>query len=120
MNLPNLLNLALNVVPKQTVQWYRATGRSTGETGYDVTTFAPPVAVSGSFQIVSHDKFEQMGLDFKREYVKFYVSMVLGDLERDMTGDQFTFAGARYQVMANEDWYAVNGWNASMAVKLTT
>jgi hypothetical protein len=119
MRLPNLVNLALTVLPRQCVQWYQQNPRTTNAVGLDVTTYKTPVNVYGSFQILNHDKFEAMGLDFKREYVTFWVSQVFGDIERDMSGDRFVFAGNTYQVMANEDWFNINGWNASMAVKIT-
>lgn len=118
--LPNLLNLALSTpLPKQTVQWYQFVSKTTNEIGLDVDTFAAPVGVIGSFQPVPRSKLQFMGLDYNKSYCQFYTSTAFADLMRDAAGDQFVFAGDRYQVMSNTEWFNVNGWNGSLAVKLT-
>lgn len=119
MNLPNLLNRALRLIPKQTVQWTQFQGVTTGANLLEVATFATPVPVVGSFQPVPRSMFEQLGLELNKDYAQFYTSTAFADLTRDTAGDQFAFGGDTYQVMSNTEWNSVNGWGSSMAVKIT-
>lgn len=115
----NLLNLALTVIPKQSVEWFRDNGKTTNEIGLDVTTFVDGGIIKGSFQPVPRDKLQELGLDYNKSYCNFFVSTNMIDLTRDKSGDQFVFAGERYQVISNTEWFQIDGWNGSMAVKLT-
>lgn len=117
----NLLNIALGVQPKQTVQWFAyASGTSTQTPdGMEVSGFAAAVNVVGSFQPVPRESYQTLGLDFDREYVQFFASTNIQPLQRDIAGDEFVFAGERFHVMSDTDWFAVNGWKSNMAVKIS-
>lgn len=119
MRIPNLLNKALRLIPSQSVQWYQFVSSTTGGNGLDVSTFAVPVTVTGSFQPVPRNMYEQLGLELNKDYCNFFTSAAFGDLTRDIAGDEFVFAGDRYKVMSNTEWQPVNGWQSSMAVKTT-
>lgn len=119
MNFGNLLNRALTVLPKQTVMYSAFASKVTNEIGLDVSTFAAAVPLVGSFQPVPRSKLQNMGLDYNKSYCQFYTSTHMRDLQRDMTGDQFTFAGTTYQVMSNTDWFNIDGWLGSLAVAIT-
>jgi hypothetical protein len=115
----NLLNLALKVIPKQTVLYSQFTGRTTNSIGLDVISFAAAVNVTGSFQPVPREKIENMGLDYNKSYCNFYTSTPLADLMRDTAGDRFVFGGRTYQVMSNIDWTNVDAWLCSLAVAIS-
>lgn len=114
----NLLNMALGVIGRQTVQWSQFTGRTVNSIGLFENAFATAISVSGSFQPIPRNRYENLGLDWSKDYVTFYVSKPFGDVRRDGTGDTFVFNGKTYQVMSNADWFAVDGWVSSMAVKV--
>lgn len=116
----NLLNLALSVQPKQTVQYFAYGGSVLQPDGRKVSSFAAPVNLVGSFQPVPRSAYQAMGLDFSREFVSFFASSAIAVLQRDIAGDEFVFAGSRYHVMSNTEWFNVNGWNANLAVKIST
>lgn len=118
MQLPNLLNLALTVIPKQIVQWYTQAGNTVLPNAQKVSVFAAPVDVVGSFQPVPRNMYEQLGLELNKEYVNFYTSTAMADLSRIKAGDEFVFVDDRYKVMSKTEWMKVNGWNGEMAVKL--
>ena len=39
-------------------------------------------------------------------------------VERDESGDQIEFEGARYQLLSNNDWKSIDGWEGVLAVRL--
>lgn len=117
MILPNLLNMALTLVPQQSVQWFRYLGSVTQPNGLDVSSFDAGVIAYGSFQPVAKSAYQTLGLDFSKEYVRLFTSTPIVVLGRNIAGDEFVFAGNRYHVMDNTEWLNVNGWNENMAVR---
>jgi hypothetical protein len=114
----NLLKLAGTVISLQSVTWYKFTGSVLNDIGLQVSQFAAGKTVKGSFQPVARSQFQALGLEFNKDYVSFYTSASFEDITRDIAGDQFVFAGDRYQVLSNTEWKSVDGWNNSIAVKL--
>lgn len=114
----NILNMALNIVGRQRVKWFKANGRVTNSVGLDVAAFDDAIPIYGSFQPVPRTMFVVLGLDFEKEYVNYYTSNRLTDIVRDKSPDEFEFEGSRYQVMSNTDWTKIDGWLGSMAVKI--
>ncbi len=116
----NLLNKALTVLGKQTVAYFQATSRALNNIGLEVTTYAEAVNVLGSWQPVPRRMYKQYGLDLQKDYYTFYASKNIIDLERDVSGDILAFDGMRYQAESNVEWFAVDGWNAVLCVKIDT
>lgn len=112
----NLLNLALSVIAKQTLTYYQATGRTLNAVGQEITTYASPVTVMGSFQPVPRILYEKYGLDFQKSYFTFYASVNLIDIQRDVSADQIAFGSQRYQCLSSNDWFAVDGWKGILCV----
>lgn len=108
----NLLALASTVIRPQAVQYFRWTGKTTNDIGFEVPTFAAGVTVYGSFQPVSRDKFETLGLDFSKEYATFYATGVFRPVMRATQPDQFAFNSKRWEVRDLVDWFAQDGWQA--------
>lgn len=106
----NILNQALTVIAKQTVQYYRMLDRAVNDVGQDVTEYAPPVAITGSFQPIQRKLYEQYGLDFQKSYFILYASKNIIDVGRNVSGDQITFQGRRYQCESETEWFGIDGW----------
>jgi E217 collar protein gp28 len=115
----NLFRMAASVTGTSTVWWYRAIGRTLPANGVWQTTLAAPIPIKGSFQVVSHSLKMQLGLDFKTEVYQFYTDTNMQDLERDTSGDQLEFAGTRFQILANENWINIAGWNGTICARIT-
>ena len=114
----NILKKALSVISSQTVAYYKNTGRATNDAGLDVATFAAPVNVSGSVQAVNRAKYEFLGLDFEKSYIMAYLPIVgVIDIARDLSGDQMTYGGRRYQLISSTPWM-VDGWSALLGVDI--
>lgn len=115
----NLLNTALRAIPKQSVDYYQFLSRETNEAGRDVSLYADAITLTGSFQAVSWDRIQFLGLDSEKEYVAFYTSNDLLNIERDTSGDQIGFQGKRYQIIGKpNDWVRQDGWNGVLCVKI--
>lgn len=114
----NLLNMALTLIAKQAVTYYQYVSRTPNLVGQYVTTYATGVDMYGSFQAVPKRLYEQYGLDLQKSYSTFYTSNPILDITRDVSGDQMVYAGRRYQVESNNDWYAQDGWKGVLVVDL--
>lgn len=114
----NLLNRALRLIVSQMVTYYRFISRSVNSVGQDVTLYADPVTLYGSFQAVDRKLYDQYGLDLQRSYYTFYSSNNITDVGRDVSGDQLVFSGQLFQVESNNDWFKVDGWKGILCVAL--
>jgi hypothetical protein len=112
----NVLNMALTVIAKQTIIYYRSLGRALNNVGQEVTSYDSGVTLLGSFQPVPRNLYNQFGLDLQKSYFTFYVSANLIDLGRDVSGDQIVFNSLRYQCESNNDWYDIDGWKGVLCV----
>ncbi|ENU3061693.1 hypothetical protein MLT67_12180 [Escherichia coli] len=116
----NLLNVALRVIGSQTLEYHAYTGRQTNAAGYDVAAYADPVPISGSFQPVPRAQYANLGLDYQKTYWNFYASADLLDVARDVSGDQLSFNGARYQCESITPWRSIDGWNAMLCSEIAS
>lgn len=114
-----LLKTALGVVGGQSVQYQRYKGQVTDSAGYKVISWGDPFRVCGNVQPVGTDLKQEYKLDMERSYVTLYACGDMQDVDRDRTGDRFTFAGRLYQIESITPWAAQNGWGSALAVDIT-
>ena len=114
----NLLNVALTVIAAQTVMYLRELSRALNDIGQDVTTYALPVEIKGSFQPVPRKLYAQYGLDFQKSYFTLYSSTNIIDVGRDVSGDKIVFNGRLFQCESNNDWYSEDGWKGVLCVDI--
>ena len=103
----NLLNMAFRVIAKETVLYYRDGGRALNAIGQDITIYQPALELSGSFQPVPRKVYYLYGLDLQKSYYTFYASRDILDINRDVSGDQISFKGQRFQCESANDQAAV-------------
>jgi hypothetical protein len=113
----NLLKRAARLIRLQEVAYYQDAGRTTNAIGIDQTVYQPPVTIKGSVQAVPLSAYQELGLDFGKNYVTLYTQTPLIGVERDVSGDVFTYNSKVYQVKSPTDWNAQDGWNAVLAVQ---
>lgn len=116
--LGNVLNQAFNAIPKQAFTYYAFTARVTNDVGYDVAAYAPAVTLCGSIQAIPRSAYQNMGLDFQKNYVNVYVSKAMLDIDRDVSGDQIAYGGKRFQCVSATDWQPMDGWLAMLCVEV--
>lgn len=112
----NLLNMALTVIAKQSITYFKALGRSLNNIGQDVTIYDLPTIILGSFQPVPRKLYETYGLDLQKSYFTFYTSNNIIDVGRDVSGDQIVFQNLRYQCESSNDWFGEDGWVGVLCV----
>lgn len=110
--------MALSIIARQTVTYYHMTARALNDVGQDVTTYASPVNMTGSFQPVPKRLYEVYGLDLQKSYYTFYTSNNLLDVQRDLSGDQIAFNNRRFQCESANDWFAIDGWKGVLCVDI--
>lgn len=115
----NLLAQALTVIAPQTVQYRVFISRTTNDIGYDVSTFADPVAVRGSFQPVPRSRYEFQGLDLSKSYWVLFAPLAMIGVDRDVSGDQLTFQGRTYQVESITAWAGIDGWSEALCCEVS-
>lgn len=112
----NLLAEALTLIAPQAVTYRAYTAQTTNEAGEKTATYANPVTRYGSFQPVSRTVMALQGLDMDKRYALFYVSSNIRNPGRDGSGDLFGFNGRAWQAMGGADWFAIDGWDATLLV----
>lgn len=112
----NLLAMALTMIARQNLLYYKAIGRELNDLGQYVTTFAEAIVLFGSWQPVPRQLMIQYGLDMQKDYYTFYTSNPVLDLDRDITADQVAFNGQLFQVESDNDWYALDGWKGILCI----
>lgn len=106
----NNLAQALSIQGKQTIFYYEADGRSTNDEGIRVSAYKPPVMAQGAFQPMPRQMVVQLGLDLNKEHGWLYLSRNMKDVARGTQGDQFTYAGRRWQLLSSIDWFSQDQW----------
>lgn len=116
----NLLQQALQIINPQGVRIQRYAGRVKGPAGVYVTSYAPAVCISGSFQPVNRSAYQTLGLDFSKSYVTLYTSAPVRVIDRDQTGDRVEYAGRLYEAQSDMDWRGQDGWSSYLFVEVKT
>ena len=106
----NILNMATRVIAQQTFYYSQFMTRVTGPTGLDVAQYAPAVTVKGIVQPIPRTMYQNMGLDFQKNFYNFFMAQDIIDIARDVSGDQFVWNGETYQCISKTNWSAVDGW----------
>ncbi len=114
----NVLSLALSVISKQRVEYYRFLGRETNDVGIDINKYASPVPLYASVQAIDRNLYQYLGLDFQKRYIRLYACAQLQDLARDRSSDQIEFNKQRYQLLSDADWYYIDGWDGALCVQV--
>ena len=114
----NLLEDALDVVGRQAMTYYPYSTRSKNSAGIMNATYSAGQAVEGSIQPVPRQMYEKLNLDWSKYYATIFVSKNVIDIARDVSGDQFAYAGRRYQAESRTDWFAQDGWDAILCIQI--
>ncbi len=114
----NILNTALRVIARQPFDYYAFVSRTTNVVGNDVANYADPLSLTGSVQPVPRNLYANMGLDFQKNYLNFFVERNIIDITRDVSGDYFIFNGRKFQCLSKTAWYAMDGWDQVLTVEV--
>lgn len=120
MSVPSsvILQQALTAIRCAVIQYYRANGRTLNDVGQWLTTHDQPITVYGSFQPVPKKLYEQWGLNLQKSYYIFYSLQKIVDVKRDVSNDQISYNGERFQCESNTGWFRADSWDAVLCCKL--
>lgn len=114
----NLLKMANRLIQFQTVQYYTFKSRSMNAARQWVPEFNPAFPLKCSVQAVDRKSYSAMGLDYNAFYVNLWASLDVIDLQRDSSGDRFTYRGELYQMSKGQNWHAQDGWAQCMGTRI--
>lgn len=114
----NNLALALKLQGQQQIELYSDAGRTINSVGVYETQYAAPVRVRASVQAVQRNVYAQLGLEMQKNYVTLFVRQNAVDLDRDTSGDVFSYSGRLYQLLSNLPWYRQDGWVSVLCVDI--
>lgn len=112
----NLYKQAIRLIGRTKINYYKFTGRTINEIGYDVSTYVGPQELLASVQAVPRNVYQIYGLDFQKKYWMVYIDENLLDIERDVSGDQIIFQNRQIQCMSATDWFGIDGWKSLLCV----
>ena len=115
----NLLLKVQQLIKPTTVMFYKFNKRVRGEAGMMVNKFDEPVEIIANVQAVPRNLYARMGLDYNKRYIKIWASEDLQDLARDRAPDEIEWNNKRYVLLNEEDWTAIDNWNAALAIEVS-
>lgn len=121
MNIPgsNLLNMALNFVANQQVEYLAFDENKTMPDGSKAPSFKEPIVMRGSFQPVNSMSKQYLGLELNENYANLYICANLLSIKRNKASDRIRFNGKLYQIVSETDWYQIDGWKEVLMIEVT-
>lgn len=118
----NLLAQAMTLIGRQTVTYLPAPGLggyTVGPSGLVAEAPRVPETVPGcSVQPVPRARYNDLGLDFTREYVEVWMPRNVRGVERTRAPDQLVWGGTQYAVESVTQWHGMDGWSRALCVAL--
>ena len=113
----NLLNIALSVLPKTKAKWYQFDKLEVDDRGREKAIYKDPVNIVGSFQAMDIKTIQEMGLDTNKDYKVFYTSNNVKQVQRETSPDYLEILEDKYDILDNNNWFKINGWNGFLCIK---
>ena len=114
----NIYQQATAIIARQTYDYYQFIGTAIDARGRQTSQYNPAVTLADSIQAVPRELYQDLGLDFERDTIRIYTDNQLFAIERDYSGDQIDYRGARFQLLSDTDWQSQDGWREIFAVRL--
>lgn len=110
MQFPNLLELALGVLPKVKFQYRHFTGSVINEMRVKEPSYTPWEDCMGMVQPVAQSAYKDLGLDKSKRNVNAWGSIPLKTLTNQEQPDQILHEGHIYNIVTVNEWNSYNGW----------
>ena len=122
MNVPgsNLLAQAFSILCTHQFKYFRYQGKTTNRYGIDVHEYEQPVVLRGSIQPVGQDIYHERGLDFQKTYIEVWSQQDTNGFFRGRSSDQIEYDGRRFQLVDENNWHPIDGWDSFLAVEVVT
>ena len=110
MELGNLLELALSVLPPVNFFYRVYQGERLNDIGVKIPTYGPWLECRGMVQPVNRAKYEDLGLDFAKNYINVWGSLNLKTVGLQNQPDQILWNSCIWTITAVNEWYQYNSW----------
>lgn len=115
----DILSEALSCIDSVDIQVRRFESRTKNAVGQWVSAVSEPSEpFEASVQPVQRSKYNSLGLDFKKSYIRVYVSQDVKDFTDYTSGDVILYDGSEYTINDDSDWFKIDGWVSLVCVKL--
>lgn len=114
----NLLKQAMKAIKPTNIKYVKFNGRVQDALRNWVDQYALPTDLKASVQAIARDKYQDLGLDLQKNYIKMWASADLIDLKRDYSGDYFIYGGRKYKLNNQTHWYLQDGWASAIAIDI--
>ena len=116
-SLPNLLELALGVIPSVSFKYRHFVKSEVNEMRVKVAVYTEWADCVGMVQPVQQSAYKDLGLDFSKRNVNAWGSIPLQTLTNQEQPDQLLYGGMVYNIVSVNEWNAYNGWANVTAVE---
>lgn len=110
MNLPNLLELALTVLPPVNFKYRHFKGSELNRMHVKVASYTDWEECRGMVQPVQQSAYKDLGLDKAKRNVNAWGSIPLKTLTNQEQPDQILYLGLIYNITVVNEWNPYNGW----------
>ena len=116
-SLPNLLELALGVLPSVAFKYRHFVKSEVNEMRVKVAVYTEWADCVGMVQPVQQSAYKDLGLDFSKRNVNAWGSIPIQTLTNQEQPDQLLYGGMVYNIVSVNEWNAYNGWANVTAVE---
>ncbi len=116
-DLPNLLEMALGVLPTVDFKYRHFIGSIVNEMRVKEANYTEWENCVGMVQPVQQSAYKDLGLDTAKRNVNAWGSIPLKTLTNQEQPDQILYDGMIYNIVAVNEWNQYNGWANVTAVE---
>lgn len=119
----DLLSLAFRVVAplqKGAARLRVYQGRATNAAGFDVPAYADSVSMPDGTQVqpIPRNRYQEMGLDYAKDYITVYTTASCACTDRDNNGDLIDWDGRLWLCASKTAWRSIDGWERVVCVEV--
>ena len=111
MQLGNLLEAALSLLPPVTFEYRLYRGETVNDFGISVPSYSEWMVCVGMVQPVEASQYQDMQLDFAKRAINVWGSIDLNAIDVQDHPDQVRFQGRVFNTERCTDWLGYNGWH---------
>ena len=117
MELGNLLEQALSVLPAVNFYYRLYEGETRNELGVKIPSYGQWLSCRGMVQPVNRSKYEDLGLDFAKNYINVWGTLNLKTVGLQNQPDQILWNSCIWTITAVNEWFQYNNWVNVTAVQ---
>jgi hypothetical protein len=109
--------MAMRIIPRVQFQVKKFVSQEISDIGFVVSTYDEPVTVWGCVQAVDNSAYQQLGLEFGKNYISVWAEIAMLGIDKKEVADQIIYDSKTFNVVKSTDWINYNGWSSVIAVE---